>query len=651
MFCPVCGNKVEDNVRFCSNCGNEFKRETQEQDVPIVLPDDEKTINAFLEELDNATSSNKIINDNTEEIHQDNAERLFLDDSEDDDDLENEEKLNAFFNNLESIEAGEDLTATTDYVAESERKIAPILEDVPDIPETLPEIPLLESVEEDLFDDDYSDIVIGNAPPVPTLSQTEMLAPAPAMPTVAVEEDPVTENNAFIQASNTQATAEPSNSESIDFNPEAQTAIDAFVATETTTKTSDETQPLSVEGEPHILIDERPEVEQNSSPNNFENISIDINSVATSPTPFLDSFISRPDVNVDFENPFEKATEASDKTAMPNQKVDVPPVASPTSADEMQAELNAVPCTEQETHTIVPATLEEVRPDNQCESEDNQLNVTETTNNAFAQQVPNNGITEMPAPVADVQTNAPQEHALLSEENTTASNVLSQSQEHQPTKKNHLVIGIFIGLATMLLVCICALVGGLLINEYNAETTANPSHTENVAQTENAPDWEIKNTSSIEAPLIIGDSAQVSRYIDDTKCYSNVLMKFTKVIRGKDALSIVNEYENSSTIVFEEPNEGIEYVIVEYQVYIPSEAGSKNTTANLPIEIRGSASSYVTFSDKAYAISTWCVNDGCGASSGSLVTCQEIFQLPIGCSDYYVVFGGNAETTATFKGE
>lgn len=187
------------------------------------------------------------------------------------------------------------------------------------------------------------------------------------------------------------------------------------------------------------------------------------------------------------------------------------------------------------------------------------------------------------------------------------------------------------------------------VNKNDKEYVDNENTDKNIT-TDNNPNWELIS-STIESPIIVGQASKVSKYIDDTKTYSEVHMNLTKIHRGENALTLAKKYEENSNVVFEVPQQGVEYVVVEYDVYIPKELSTNGTTANIPLEVRGLSTNGIVFNNSSYIVSTWCINKGENSTSGQKVTCMDIFQMPIGCTDYYLVFGTNGYTTATYKGQ
>lgn len=187
-------------------------------------------------------------------------------------------------------------------------------------------------------------------------------------------------------------------------------------------------------------------------------------------------------------------------------------------------------------------------------------------------------------------------------------------------------------------------------NEDKNNTTEDETKNEVKPIVDNNPQWEILSSTE-ETPLVVGQASKVSKYIDDTKCYSELQMSIKKIHRGEDALALAREYEENSTVVFEAPQDGIEYVVVEYDVYIPMEISTTGTTANIPLEVRGLSTNGIIFNNNSYVISTWCIDKGEKSITGEKVTCMDIFQMPVGCTDYYLVFGTDGYTTTVYKGE
>ena len=614
MFCPVCGNQVENNTKFCGNCGNKFEAEPVLAQAPE--QDEADAIASFLNEMDNLgkredvapASEEPVFNDNTDFVHQNTENRLFLDDDDEEDAVSDEAIVSQFFDNLDTLDTDETMKLTSEYKAEENntRKIAPVFEEIPDevvLPDPEPEI--ANTSVSFIDDDDYSDIVMGDEKPI---------APPPMPPKPPVEpipEEPTTEKI-----------------------PEIEPVVEELKSVEEPTEEPVVVPPVELESceieeEPHILIDERPDLEQLVPENNIGDYNVNVNSPDASYTPYLDSFVSKPNFNVDFETPAEPIF------AQPMENSVTPEGAS------HQPEVSAVPIfNDAPTFQEPPVQI----PQQQ----------------SFAPPMQQNMVT----PPVQPETVPMQEQPV---QNFT-----------QPKKKKN--TGLIITLSIVGVLLIGIVVSGIMLkdtimgwfdetpsievpvvtdpstNDTESNETTTPSKPEDTKPTtpekiDHNPNWEIKENSGLDMPLITGDATLVSKYLDDTRTYENLQVKLSNIVRGDDALAIAQEYEGQTTVRFEKPADGVEYVVVEYQVYVPFDLNTNSTTTNLPIEVRGLNTNGVVYNNVSYIISTWCIADGENSSAGSLVTCREIFQMPVGCNNYYIVFGTQGQTTAVFKGE
>lgn len=615
MFCPVCGNQVENNTKFCGNCGNKFEAEPILAQAPE--QDEADAIASFLSEMDNLgnnsvapVSEEPVFNDNTEVVHQDTENRLFLDDDDEEDSISDEAIVSQFFDNLDTLDTDETMKLTSEYRAEDNnvRKIAPVFEEIPEeevLPDPEPEIP---DVPTNFIEDDYSDIVMGDEKPT---------LPPPVPPVPPVSEELPIKNIAEVEpvAENTETSKEVATEETVAVLPT-------------------ELESCEIEEEPHILIDERPDFEQIVPENNIGDYNVNVNSPDASYTPYLDSFVSKPNFNVDFETPAE------------------PIFTQPVESNVMQG--NAL-----------------IQP---------EVSTAPAFNNASMLQESPAQIPMQPQFVPPVQQSTPMPPVPIAppmQQETVPTQEQPAQNFAQPKKKN---TGLIVTLTIVGVLLIGIVASGIMLkdtiagwfdgtpsietpivtnpstNETESNETTTPNKPEDTKPTtpekvDNNPNWEIKENSGLDMPLVTGDATLVSKYLDDTRTYENLHVKLSNIIRGDDALAIAQEYEGQTTVRFEKPVEGVEYVVVEYQVYVPFDLNTNSTTTNLPIEVRGLNTNGVVHNNVSYIISTWCIADGENSSAGSLVTCREIFQMPVGCNNYYIVFGTQGQTTAVFKGE
>ena len=622
MICPVCGNIAEDNAKFCGNCGTNFSNIQSAPKTNI----EEDAVASFLSEMEE-NSAQSIVSENiteqTDAVYQETQDRLFLDDDDEEEAMSDEAIVNKFFDNLDSLEEDAPMDLSSEYKPEEtqSKKIAPVFEEIPDEPIELPaeESEETNNANTESFDD-YSDIVMGDDKPafvpVPEIPAQEPVQEQPIIEKSTVEESvaPITEQTVL------QEQPIPETLENIDDN------------------------------EPHILIDERPDNEQNVE--EFSAISeYNVNPVTDGQTPYLDSFLQKPNFNVGFDAP--NMDNVPQQNFVPNLQ-------------ETQVQNTNFALEQSHAIPVVP-----VAPIQQPSTEQ----IQNTTGILPTQSMPNQQ-PQMP---------------------------ISESPTIKPPKKKK--TGLIIGLCVIGVLLIGIVVSAFLLkdtisslfnpdiqietpiednreenkdnndkndsgNQFipggeetgdNGDEGTTDETTDNNETTEppvtepttpvNKPDWELKETSSLENPLIVGDATSINRYIDDIKVYETLNLKLSKIYRGEESLNIAKQYEDGSTVRFEKPQEGIEYVVIEYEIYVPMESKTTGTLTNLPIEIRGLTTNGVIHNNKSYIISTWCVNDGGTAGADMVVKCQEIFQMPVGCTDYYIVFGTQGQNPATYKGE
>lgn len=172
-------------------------------------------------------------------------------------------------------------------------------------------------------------------------------------------------------------------------------------------------------------------------------------------------------------------------------------------------------------------------------------------------------------------------------------------------------------------------------------------------------------TSSISNPLSVGEWGIASKrdYNSSEKQNVDIPIKITNIIRGKTAGNKLKEYLKDSVYKYEEPDDGLEYCIVEYSVDLskltPSKSGSKSIS--LSSKIGKSTGGYDdtslgTFKDgnKTYITNnidiTYYVYGQRTTkedfANGAFAGC-----MPIGETDYIIAFGEKDGSMAFFKGK
>ncbi len=160
-------------------------------------------------------------------------------------------------------------------------------------------------------------------------------------------------------------------------------------------------------------------------------------------------------------------------------------------------------------------------------------------------------------------------------------------------------------------------------------------------------------TSSKENPLSTGTWGIASKYSTEDKKDEEVYVKVTKYVRGEEAKKAVQDYVNSSSFYkYEEPKEGLEWVVVDYDIdFANYKRSSLGSNARVSVSIKGAGNR----SSVVYNGTTWILSSTYIGKSDYVKTQtaqgKVAFQMPIGCTDYILQFGEYNETNAFFKGE
>ena len=160
--------------------------------------------------------------------------------------------------------------------------------------------------------------------------------------------------------------------------------------------------------------------------------------------------------------------------------------------------------------------------------------------------------------------------------------------------------------------------------------------------------------SSKEKPIKAGTWGIASKYNSDTTKQEKVYVKATKTIRGEDAKAAVKDYtDKSSFYKYTEPNEGLEWVVVDYEMNFSDFNIPKNgVEPRLSVSITGTGNnSAVKYNGVTYFM---IMATNIGSSSyvkEANAQGRVAFQMPIGCSDYIMKFGDSSGNIAFIKGE
>lgn len=160
-------------------------------------------------------------------------------------------------------------------------------------------------------------------------------------------------------------------------------------------------------------------------------------------------------------------------------------------------------------------------------------------------------------------------------------------------------------------------------------------------------------TSTQGNPIKKGEWGAASKYDAKTKDYSDAYVKVTNFVRGEDAVKLVKEYTDSSSYYkYTDPKEGMEYLVVEYEVDFSNfEIPSYGISLDLSPSVKGTkeGSSAITYNGINYYTTATSMNKDYAKTS----TAKGKFavQVPKGCTDYVVSFGAYGKTITYVKGE
>lgn len=126
--------------------------------------------------------------------------------------------------------------------------------------------------------------------------------------------------------------------------------------------------------------------------------------------------------------------------------------------------------------------------------------------------------------------------------------------------------------------------------------------------------------------------------------------RVTKVTRGVVADKEVQDYCNSGSSIYRysEPEEGVEWTVIEYEVDLTS--FSSNIRANIDSSITGTGDSK-TIKYNGYTYITSTIDMTSGYEHSTIVKGKFAAQLPIGCTDYLIILGSASSTQAFFIGQ
>ena len=193
-------------------------------------------------------------------------------------------------------------------------------------------------------------------------------------------------------------------------------------------------------------------------------------------------------------------------------------------------------------------------------------------------------------------------------------------------------------------------------NTTNNTTTNNNTIGNDADNTINTP--EVDNTitaieSSLTDLLNKNEWGYASKYNTQVSGYQDVRIRITKYTRGLEAKQIAKDYlDNSSVYEYDDPDEGAEWLVIDYEVdFYNFERSKYGDSTTVSVDISGlDGKSGIKYNGSTFY--TTAMNIGSSEYVKTTKgTGRVLTQMLEGCTDYAVVFGVSGEGKAYFTGE
>ena len=186
----------------------------------------------------------------------------------------------------------------------------------------------------------------------------------------------------------------------------------------------------------------------------------------------------------------------------------------------------------------------------------------------------------------------------------------------------------------------------------NSQTNTNTSTNTNTNTTNTSTVTDAK-TSTRENPLTKGTWGIASKYSTEAGEDEEVYVKVTNIVRGDEAKKAVQDYVNKSSFyTYQEPKEGLEWVVVDYDLdYANFTKSSIGEDARVTVSLKGSGTrTSVVYNGMTYILTSTYIGPSDYVKTQT-ATGKVAFQMPIGCTEYVMKFGSDDDNSAYFKGE
>ncbi len=144
----------------------------------------------------------------------------------------------------------------------------------------------------------------------------------------------------------------------------------------------------------------------------------------------------------------------------------------------------------------------------------------------------------------------------------------------------------------------------------------------------------------------LGQWGIASKYSTKDQKYEDVYVGVEKVCRGVDAETIINEYmEENEYLTYKDPQEGMEWLVVEYVIFFGDYAMNQNgANSDIKTRIKGYGDNEnIVIGNKTYEITTQDISDRDYTKNERIVG-RFAAQIPIECKEFVVVFGDENHT-------
>lgn len=152
--------------------------------------------------------------------------------------------------------------------------------------------------------------------------------------------------------------------------------------------------------------------------------------------------------------------------------------------------------------------------------------------------------------------------------------------------------------------------------------------------------------------LKMGEWGIASKYSSKKEEYEDVNVTIKQMIRGQEAEKIVKEYtENNKYFTYSKPQEGMEWLVVEYQINLGDfSKGANGANSDIQTTIKGFGDEKnIIIGNKEYEIKTQDISDR-EYTNEKQVTGRFVSQIPVECEEYVVMFGNEEYSYCEFRG-